>query len=314
MRAERPSDEFIDPHLNVSWLRPESGLWDAIASSVISRFDFSPPALDLGCGNGIFSFITAGGNFSLDFDWYRNVDPQGFWENRDIYDTFCTFDQKWIIRKPRYRIAVGADAKSNLLKQARSLGLYEHTVLFDGNRTLPFQAETFQTVFSNILFWLDSAEHSFAEIWRILRPGGSALICLQDHRFKEHCQSYQWQKLNSEVLRLLNRGRSLSNLWTVSYDDLVNLARKSGFDVAFHTYYLSPLTLKIWDIGLRPLSPLLLKMVGRLTEEDRLSIKSEWLETLRPFVRELFDLDVHSNEQGGFHFVCLVKAQVRGTS
>jgi len=69
MTVDRLSDEFIDPHLNVNWLRPESALWDAIASAVISRFEFVPPAMDLGCGNGIFSYITACGQFALSFDW-----------------------------------------------------------------------------------------------------------------------------------------------------------------------------------------------------------------------------------------------------
>jgi len=305
--ADEFADEFIDAHLNVAWLRPESALWDAIASRLLSKFDLSPPSLDLGCGNGIFSFITAGGNFSLDFDWYRNADPKGFWQNRDIYDVFHEFDHQWIIRKPRYRISVGADAKINLLKQAQRFDFYESAVVFDGNQALPFQSETFQTVFSNMLFWLDSPERLFSEIRRILRPDGSVLLCLQDHKFKEYCQSYQWQELQSEVLRLLNRGRSLSNLWTVSYDDLVNLAQQSNFEMTFHSYYISPLTARIWDIGLRPLSPLLLKMIEKLPEQDRLAVKAEWLQTLRPFIREIYELDTKSKEQGGFHFARLVK-------
>ena len=67
----------------------------------------------------------------------------------------------------------------------------------------------------------------------------------------------------------------------------------------------------LWDaiasIGLRPISPLLLKIVGKLTEDARLSTKTEWLETLRPFVRELWALDTNSAEHGGFHFVRLGK-------
>lgn len=78
----------LDAHLNVNWLRPESALWDTIASQVISQCELVPPSLDLGSGNGIFSFITAGGEFSPEYDWCRNVDPHGFWNNRDIYDSF----------------------------------------------------------------------------------------------------------------------------------------------------------------------------------------------------------------------------------
>jgi hypothetical protein len=48
-------------------------------------------------------------------------------------------------------------------------------------------------------------------------------------------------------------------------------------------------------------------MIKKLTEADRLSIKSEWIHTLRPFLTELYELDGKSNEQGGYHFVCLEK-------
>lgn len=302
------SVNFLDEHLNVGWLRPESALCDAIASSVISRFEFTSPSLDLGSGNGIFSFITAGGDFSREFDWYRNVSTEGFWENKDIYDAFSQPVKKnWIARSPRYQIDCAFDAKENLLSQAQGLGLYGSVRSGDAKASLPFGDASFQTVFSNILCWLDSAEGSLREIGRILRPGGRALLCMQDPKFKEYCISYQWRERNSETLRLLNRGRSDTCGWTITYSDLEALSRKCGFHTVFHSYYLSPLTMKIWDIGLRPLSPVLLRMVAKLNEEDRLSIKEEWMDILRPFMVELYMLDRTNGDQGGFHFICLEK-------
>ena len=281
---------------------------DAIASSIISQFPILSPALDLGSGNGLSSFITAGGAFSLEYDRYKNVDPRGFWENKDIYDTVVEPPKKeWIIQDPKHRIDYALDVKVNLLRQAQALGFYRHAVVADANYPLPLEDRTFQTIFSNMLYWLSSPESSLEEILRVLRPNGRALLCLQDHKFKDCCLSYRWRELNSEVLRLLNRGRSESNLWTISYKELMGLAGTLGFKVIYHTYYLSPLTLKAWDIGLRPLSPVLIKMISKLTAADRLSIKSEWMDILRPFLVELYELDRKSNEQGGYHFVCLEK-------
>ena len=77
---------FLKNHLNAAWLRPESALWGAIASTIVSKHEIEPPSLDLGCGNGIFSFITAGGNFSVDYDWYININVEGFWGNKEIYE------------------------------------------------------------------------------------------------------------------------------------------------------------------------------------------------------------------------------------
>lgn len=299
---------LLDAHLNVHWLRPESALWDAIASAVVSQAEFRSPSLDLGSGNGLFSFITAGGRFSQDYDWYRNAEPDGWQDGRDIYDAvraLPTLD--WVIEEPRYRLDWALDAKATLLAQAKALGWYRQTVLADANARWPFPDEAFQTVFSNILSWLDSAEASFKEIRRVLKPGGRAWLCLPDHAFLRCCASYRWRELNSEWLRLLNRGRREHLRWTISDTELAALARAAGLRVVSDARYLSPLTLRAWDIGLRPLSPVLVKLVQRLSEPDRRAIKSEWVELLRPFLTELYEMDRHSDEPGGYHCVSLEK-------
>ena len=134
----------------------------------------------------------------------------------------------------------------------------------NGNQSLPFQDNSFQTVFSNTLYWLDSSESALKEVWRILRPGRLSLLCFQDHKFKDYCISYRWRERNSEVRRLLNRGRSETYCWTISHPELVILALKLGYTVISHSHYLSPLTLKAWDIRFRPLSPVLIRMVHAL--------------------------------------------------
>lgn len=302
-------EPFLDEHLNVNWLRPESALWDAIASTVVSQFELAPPALDLGAGNGIFSFITAGGGFSIDWDWYRNAELQGFWDDRDIYDAYKAGPgPECLARQSSYRIDVALDTKVNLLRQAEALGFYHTLVAADAAERLPFADGAFQSMFSNMLYWLPSARTALSEIARILRAGGQAVLCLQDDRFKEYCVTYRWRELNSEVLRLLNRGRSESSRWTISYKELVALAQATGFHIKSHSYYLSPLTLRAWDIGLRPLSPVLIRLVGGLDERNRRSIKREWMDIVRPFVAELYQLDLKSGEPGGYHCVCLEKA------
>lgn len=303
----RSAHDFVDPHLNVYWLRPEAVLWDAIASAVISRFEFVSPSADVGAGNGIFSFITAGGAFSKSYDWFRNVDPAGFWAEKDIYDTFEQSPKGSIAKTPDFEIDVAMDAKESLLQQAAGLGFYRTTRVGDAAQRWPFEDGSLQTIFSNMLYWLPSAEEPLREIHRALRKGGRALLCLQDHQFKEHCFSYRWKERGSELLRLLNRGRAESSYWTTSESEYAALAKKVGFRVADHATYLSPLTLRAWDIGLRPLSPVLIRMVKTLSEADRDSIKSEWMDICRPFLRELVELDAQSRERGGYHFFCLEK-------
>ncbi len=308
-RGGPPGPDFLEEHLQVQWLRPESALWDAIASRVIaSQGSFDSPSLDMGSGNGIFSFITAGGSFSPEYDWYRNADPGGSRQPRDLYDCFFAGPGPGsITRRPRYRIDCALDAKANLLRQAEGLEFYRRRIAADANRPLPFPDGSFQTVFSNMLCWLASAEAALREIHRVLRGGGRAWACLPTPRFKKYCASFRWREENSELLRLLNRGRSDAIRWTISRRELEALARTLRFRVVCHSTYLSPLTLRIWDVGFRGLSPVLLRMVSKLGRADRLSIKQEWVETFRPFLRELYEMDQASRAPGGYQWIGLEK-------
>lgn len=299
---------LLKKHLNVSWIRPESALCDAIASTVISKFKIKPPSLDLGCGNGIFSFITAGGDFSLDYDWYINADIRGFWKNKDIYD-ICKVRNlvEYITERPKYKFTDGLDVKINLLKQSEGLELYENLVLHDANQAFPFEGFRFKTIFSNILHWLNGPEKTLKEIYRILQNEGMALLSIPNVKFREYCFTYSWKEKKSPLLKALNRGRSENLHWMVSYDEFSRIAENIGFSVAHHSYYWSQLTMKIWDIGLRPISPFLIRMANKLSPEDRRSIKAEWIDALFELLLPLYKMDMKSKEEGAFHFFVLKK-------
>lgn len=275
---------------------------------IVSKYEIKAPSLDLGCGNGIVSFVTAGGNFSIDYDWYINVDTEGFWENKDIYDVCKTASlSEYIIERPKYNFTFGLDYKHNLLKQARALNFYESLIEHDAKFRFPFKAESIRTVFSNIIYWLPDLKHSLREINRILIKGGSALLCIPNSKFFEYCFTYKWKKKKSELLRLLNRGRGESMHWTVSYSEFTRLAKSLGFKINDHLYYLSPLILKAWDIGFRPFSSPLINMANSLNRQDRRDIKKEWMETAKKFLPLLLEMERKNKREGGFHFFYIVK-------
>jgi SAM-dependent methyltransferase len=293
---------FLDAHLNLQWLRPESALCDAIVSTLIAELPFHAPSLDLGCGNGLFSFVTAGGTFTEDYDWYRNARPG----DGDMYDVVVTVPRaEWVARRPRYTIDVGFDAKENLLAQAAALGFYGRVECGDANLRLPFADESFATVFSNILSWLDSAAVALAEIHRTLRSGGHAILCLPTERVVDYCPSYRWRQDGSRLLELLNRGRAATMRWSPSAAELEALSARTGFRIIDRREYWSPLTMRVWDIGLRPLSPVLIRLMSTLGDKERAAVKREWLETLRPFADELVAMDASSTAPGAYQLVHL---------
>jgi len=301
-------EDLLSAHLNVSWLRPESALWDAVASYHLSKCKITSPSLDLGCGNGIFSFITAGGRFSIDYDWYINVDESRMNAGNDMYDTCLIKNMKrYITRSPAYKFTFGIDAKATLLKQAGLLGFYENIIEHDANKHFPFYDGKFNSVFSNILYWLKDPGSSLKEVHRILKTSGRAFLCLPNTTFYDCCVSYQWKNRHSNLLKLLNRGRSETMHWTISYNEFIKKAREAGFKIASHTYYLSPLSLQIWDIGLRPIAPALIKMANSLESKKRALIKKEWIDIANSFLRPLYELEKKSNAKMGFHLFVLEK-------
>lgn len=53
--------EILKNFLNAYWLRPETALWRTLDVEAMRTFKVTSPSLDLGCGDGTFSFIRAGG-------------------------------------------------------------------------------------------------------------------------------------------------------------------------------------------------------------------------------------------------------------
>jgi len=299
--------ELFEAHLNASWLRPENVVWDTVASYWVRQQGFRRPTLDLGAGNGLFSFLTAGGRFDVDFDWFVQVEVDASLPSGDLYNARPCVLAPPVIRVPADRIDVALDHKPNLLEQASLLNLYDQTVVHDANEPLPFNDGEFMTVFSNILHWLEKPLTTLRECRRILGQGGQAILCLPDARFSQYCESYQWRALGSEWLRLLNGGRDACIRWTATRETLEQWAGEAGFHVVHHRPYLHERTLHVWDLGLRPLSRPLIKLVNGLESEARASLKREWMAAARPLLWALLEEELKAPEPAGFHLFVLEK-------
>ncbi len=301
--------DYLKEHLNAWWLRPEQSVWDARASEIAEPFAPKGTSLDLGCGNGLYSFISAGGAIGPEHDWFVNARSSGFAKNKDSYDVVPRFDaSRHIVRRPRYRFTFALDHKPNLLAQAGRLGLYGALKQGDGNARLPFADGELTTVYSNILYWLKNPRERFADIGRTLSRGGRAILSLQDPSFKTICESYQWKAKRSNLLRMLNRGRAECSYWTATLPQLKAFAKPAGLRVVHAERYLSPRTLRFWDVGLRPLFPPLLEMTKRLSARDRRETKALWIETALPLMQEMLELERKEGARGGYHFVVLEKS------
>jgi len=291
------SAPYLQQYLNVYWLRPITAMWRSINAQAMDGIDFAEPSLDLSCGDGICSFIQAGGELSLDDDIFKAVgNLEKFFSNVDIYDSNSEEYRPTITKKPNYQITVGADWKQNLLDKAETLDFYKELVLHDNNERLPFEDESFKTVFSNSVYWVDSPADLLQEIRRVLRPDGQAVIVLLTKNILDYNTDVFSDYLPDEWLQMIDRGRKAN--YPLLYDDAgwQAIFDNAGLEVKRVIPQISWVHLHMEDIGLRPISPLLIKMVNALTPEQRREIKAEWIETfdklLSPFTIPEFNLGV----------------------
>ena len=143
-------NRWLRPFLNVYWLRPENALWRSVNCMAMEDLEFPEPSLDLSCGDGMFSFLRAGGDFDRSFDIFRAVSNlDSFFQNVDIYDATSADYSPPVTVSPAYRMTVGTDWKQNLLDKAAPLGFYRELKLHDNNEPLPFEDGAFRSIFSN---------------------------------------------------------------------------------------------------------------------------------------------------------------------
>lgn len=304
--------------LNVYWLRPETALWRAIDIEMMKDFEVQGSSLDLGCGDGVLSFIRGGGEFDLSFDDYQSIgNLEKFYDNVDVHDVFIDSYRPCISKKPSYKFSLALDHKKNLLKKSKQLEFYDDFITHDANQSLPFEPNTFDSIFSNIVYWLDDPQKSMNEISRVLTKGGRVALMLPNRTMPEFSFYNQLHVKNNnkdfEFLKYMDRGRYSSNIkFAKSFDEWKQIIDSSGLKIVEHKTHLSKAVIQIWDIGLRSLFPVLLKLVNAVeNKEELLNIKKEWIEIFMKFLEPIFELEINNklnqNEEKAFHYFVLEK-------
>ena len=141
------------------WLRVETALWRCRDIEVISGsgFRMEGNCLDFGGGDGTFSFLMSGGRINPSYDSYTFVDESsGFNHGKDIYDVKSSFIHDFVsVSTEIDATIINFDHKLNLIEKSKNLSFYSGYKIGDGNSTLDFEDDHFDSIFSNIIYWLD---------------------------------------------------------------------------------------------------------------------------------------------------------------
>lgn len=90
----------------------------------------------------------------------------------------------------------------------------------------------------------------------------------------------------------LVRGRFSENIWqTRSQAEWEAMFKAARLRIFEHNSHLSKTVIQVWDIGLRPLFPVLHCMARAIPEKDFVDIEREWISIMHQFLDPLIDMD-----------------------
>lgn len=301
------NEEITRNFLNLYWIRPETVIWRILDVLQMKDIHFKKkPFLDLGCGDGTFSFTNFGGKCSIDFDIFQTKNTTNFFKGKDIYNQTSNLNPN-VTKKPMIKIDVGVDWKQNLLDKAKKLHLYESLLKHDLNKPLPFEDDSFETIFSNTFYWIHNIQQLLSESNRILRKKGKLIICVPDIKFKKNLIYNFFLDTGQYWAKALDRGiYSNANEHCYSYSKWKSLIANSRFKIISHSSYLSENFIKFHNIGMRPYSPYVIEMANELSPNVRKRIKSRLIKEITPIISSYVNYELLSNK-GCFHLFVLQK-------
>jgi len=287
-----PRSALLRRFVDAYWLRPENALWMALRAEALAGCEWSVSSIDISCGDGIFSFLALGGRLDPDFDVFQSVKAVKGGDAADMFDHVADDYKPPIIRPPVTTINVGSDLKSALLAKAAALGLYESTRQVDNESRLPFDDGSFQTVYCNSAYWVRGIDAFLSELHRICAAGGRVILHVKLRSLFDYTLGGYRDQLGERFLDIIDRGRK--NSWPTVADEGEWERRfaKAGFVVAAKQPFVTGTHAHIWDIGLRPIAPILVRMTDAIAADTRASIKREWADIMCELLLPFFDSSI----------------------
>ncbi|WP_288349400.1 methyltransferase domain-containing protein [uncultured Thalassospira sp.] len=280
--------ELLSSALSLWWLRPENGL--AIASYTHNGYDFFPKegqvAADYACGDGINTFFKAGGRFDKNFDIFgaavRSASAdQIVGEKIDVFDHFDESYQPAVVKRPDVKFAYGTDHKAKLLQKADRLGYYDNLIEADLANDVEIADESLDIVYCNSLYWTPVPEQALGHMYKKLKPGGLAVFDVMTTHRKALRYQHLMPTMSTAWQNLMNRGRDQNNPGIRSDREWRKLFEANGAAKLEDVRNIFPSAIAhVWNIGLRPIFPVLNRMVQAIPDaSDVQGIKEEWVET-----------------------------------
>lgn len=267
------------------FLKPFDAINDTLTASLVSRLDWTGDFVEIGSGDGEYSYIMHGGKFPLWFDRYLLTDLN----REDIYDTHEKDILKSITRLESPKIMLAIDAKESHVKKIEEIGFAGKGMVAEYEK-LPVGDKTVHKIFYYTPHGLKDHNRAIEEAHRVLWKNGTMLILLYDTAFRNSflCFHLSRKVRNSKIRKYfaeLDNGR---------YDEITNLAKsksewdnffiEKGFKTLKSYTGLSTIAWKVYDIQTRPFLKPLIRFVNFFPLPQRTFLKLSWMICLYPFL------------------------------
>lgn len=301
------AESILKNFLNLYWLRPETALWRTLDVMKMKNIQFINPILDVGCGDGSFTFTHLSGKTSYSFDVYSTIsETNQFFDGKDIHNQ-STNIKPTIIRKAT-QIHSGMDWKKNLLDKAENFDLYENLIQHDLNKKFPKFKIKYKTIFSNILYWLKDPSFTLSQISEILDDNGKIILFLPDKKFKNYLIYSEYLNNHQKWAKILDRGIHNNIQHCYSHKIWKQIFSNCNLKIEKHSTHLSKSFIKFWSIGLRPYSPYLIEMANKISLSEKTKIKKRLITELYPLFRSYIEYELNSKTNSNcFHMYVLKK-------
>ncbi len=291
MHAVDALEDRLRRFLQAYWLRPENAFWMTLRSAALSQCTITSPSVDLSCGDGIFAFLHGGGAFDPSFDVFASVGhlDRVRDEHVDMFDCAADSYRPPIKAPPETRFDVGTDIKASQLEKAGRLSTYGRLLQHDNNTPLPLNDNEFDTVYCNAAYWIKDIDGFLAELARITRPGGAIVLHVKLDSMRGYTLASHRDTLGDRFLDIIGRGRMATWPSLAGRNEWESRFNKAHLTIEDVTPFVTKDHAHIWDIGLRPIAPLLVRMTDALTPESRADIKREWVDLFFDLLRPICD-------------------------
>jgi SAM-dependent methyltransferase len=267
------------------WLKPFDSINDTANAMALLEFDWSKrPILEIGGGDGVFSFIMHGGEFNFSEDRYTQTD---LLKGGDIYDVYKKESNLKIKKTAALKYDAGLDLKLSHLYKGRETMLYKSGNLISSNpERLPFKDNVFSEIFLYTFHGLNDYKSSLKEIKRILNKDGKLLVVAVNkivrdnficYRIHKYCQNRNWNRLSEYFLKLdCGRFDEIGGIFSKDLKEWRELFGDTGFKVVDIYSQVSPLLWIIYDTQTRPILRPLIRL-SILLEKMRVKIIFKFL-------------------------------------